>query len=264
MFTMTGTEKVSVPDLDGGLDNKVSVVTGASRGNGEAQAKVLANAGSTVYAVDVVEDQLGQTVEDIRDNGGTAHKYLMDVSVEDNWEGLVDHITENESSLDVLVNNAGIASLEPATEETEETWDKVLDVNLKGTWLGMKHSIPFMSETGGGSVINISSVYGLRSSFGGESTAYQASKGGVTLVTKNAANAYADQGVRVNSVHPGYIETPMTEDADELQKVFLRDTPMDRSGSPEEVGRAVYFLASDLSSYITGENLVVDGGYLSH
>lgn len=261
---MTGTEKVSVPDLHDGLEDKVSIVTGASRGNGEAQAKVLANAGSTVYAVDVLDDQLEQTVEDIAETGGTAHKHVMDVSVEDDWEGLVNHIRENEGSLDVLVNNAGIASLEPVTEETEDTWDKVLDVNLKGTWLGMKHTIPFMSETGGGSIVNISSVYGLRSSFGGESTAYQASKGGVTVVTKNAANAYADQGVRVNSIHPGYIETPMTEDANELQRVFLRDTPMDRSGSPEEVGRAVYFLASDLSSYITGENLVIDGGYLSH
>jgi NAD(P)-dependent dehydrogenase (short-subunit alcohol dehydrogenase family) len=127
----------------------------------------------------------------------------------------------------------------------------------------MKNAIPLMEETDGGSIVNISSVYGLRGAVGGASSAYQATKGGVTVLTKNAANGYADS-VRVNSVHPGYIETPMTEDADELAEVFLRDTPMGRSGSPEEVAKVVYFLASDLSTYVTGENIAVDGGYLSH
>lgn len=260
---MTGTNKITSTSIEDGLSGKVSVVTGGARGNGEAQAKVLANAGSEVYVVDVLEDDAKQTVEDIKENGGTAYFRSLDVSDEDQWEEFLAYVEEKSGRLDVLVNNAGIASQDIVTDEKVEVWDQVLDVNLKGTWLGMKHSIPLMKETGGGSIINISSVYGKRGAVQGASTAYQATKGGVTLLTKNAANAHAES-VRVNSIHPGYIETPMTEDADDLADVFLRDTPMNRSGSPEEVAKSVYFLASDLSSYVNGEELVVDGGYLSH
>jgi len=261
---MTGTHKVSTPNVHGGLSGKTALVTGGSRGIGEAQAKVLADAGAEVYIGDVLEDEAKQTVSDITDKGDVAYYKSLDVTDPDSWKSIIDHIEEKSDSLDVLVNNAGVASLAPVTEETVEVWNQTIDVNLKGVWLGMKHAIPLMEKTGGGSIVNISSVYGLRGSADGASAAYQATKGGVTLLTKNAANGYADSGVRVNSIHPGYIETPMTEDADELADIFLDDTPMDRSGAPEEVANAVYFLASDLSSYVSGENLVVDGGYLSH
>lgn len=260
---MTGTDKITSTSIEHGLSGKVSIVTGGARGNGEAQARVLANAGSEVYVVDVLDEEGKKTVEDIEDNGGKAHYQHLDVSDEEEWKEFIAHVEEKSGRLDVLVNNAGIASQDTVTEEKLEVWNQVLDVNLKGTWLGMKHSIPLMKETDGGSIINISSVYGKRGAVQGASTAYQATKGGVTLLTKNAANAHAES-VRVNSIHPGYIETPMTEDADELAEVFLRDTPMNRSGSPEEVAKSVYFLASDLSSYVNGEELVVDGGYLSH
>lgn len=260
---MTKTHKTASTSIEDGLSDKVAIVTGGSRGNGEAQAKVLANAGAEVYVVDVLEEEGKQTVKDIKESGGVAHYHELDVSKEDEWKKLISKVKDEAGQLDVLVNNAGIASEAGVTDEKIEVWNQVLDVNLKGVWLGMKHGIPLMEETGGGSVVNISSVYGLRGAVGGASSAYQATKGGVTLLTKNAANGYADS-VRVNSVHPGYIETPMTEDADELEDVFLRDTPMNRSGSPEEVANVVYFLASDLSTYVTGEDIAVDGGYLSH
>lgn len=260
---MTHTNKITTTEIEDGLSEKVAIVTGGARGNGEAQAKVLSAAGSEVYVVDVLDDEGRETVQDIRDEGGKSHYHHLDVSSEEEWEDLISHVEENSGRLDILVNNAGIASEAKTTEETLEVWDQVLDVNLKGVWLGMKHCIPLMEDTDGGSIVNISSVYGLRGAVGGASSTYQATKGGVTMLTKNAANGYADT-VRVNSVHPGYIETPMTEDADELQEVFLSDTPMGRSGSPEEVAKVVYFLASDLSTYVTGENVAVDGGYLSH
>lgn len=260
---MTETHKTKSTSIEDGLSNKVAIVTGAARGNGEAQAKVLANAGAEVYVVDVLEEESKRTVSDIEESGGVAHYHGMDVSSEEEWKDLISEVEDESGRLDVLVNNAGIATEDKLTEEKVEVWDQVLDVNLKGVWLGMKNAIPLMEETDGGSIVNISSVYGLRGAVGGASSAYQATKGGVTVLTKNAANGYADS-VRVNSVHPGYIETPMTEDADELAEVFLRDTPMGRSGSPEEVAKVVYFLASDLSTYVTGENIAVDGGYLSH
>lgn len=260
---MTETHKTESTSIEDGISNKVAIVTGAARGNGEAQAKVLANAGAEIYVVDVLEEESKKTVSDIEESGGVAHYHGMDVSSEEEWKDLISKVEDESGRLDILVNNAGIATEDKLTEEKVEVWDQVLDVNLKGVWLGMKNAIPLMEETDGGSIVNISSVYGLRGAVGGASSAYQATKGGVTVLTKNAANGYADS-VRVNSVHPGYIETPMTEDADELAEVFLRDTPMGRSGSPEEVAKVVYFLASDLSTYVTGENIAVDGGYLSH
>lgn len=260
---MTETRKTESTSIEDGISNKVAIVTGAARGNGEAQAKVLANAGAEIYVVDVLEEESKKTVSDIEESGGVAHYHGMDVSSEEEWKDLISKVEDESGRLDILVNNAGIATEDKLTEEKVEVWDQVLDVNLKGVWLGMKNAIPLMEETDGGSIVNISSVYGLRGAVGGASSAYQATKGGVTVLTKNAANGYADS-VRVNSVHPGYIETPMTEDADELAEVFLRDTPMGRSGSPEEVAKVVYFLASDLSTYVTGENIAVDGGYLSH
>lgn len=261
---MTGTNKVSHNRIVDGLDGAVAIVTGGSRGIGASQAHVLANAGAVVYIGDVLSDEGEGTVEDIKSDGGEAYFHELDVSDESSWNELIARIDDEHGRLDVLVNNAGIASEAPVAEEEVEVWDQVLDVNLKGTWLGMKHAIPMMGETGGGSIVNISSVYGLKGAKMGESAAYQATKGGVTVLTKNAANAYASAGVRVNSIHPGYIETPMTEDADDLAKVFLSTTPMERSGSTNEVAKAVYFLSSDLSSYVNGENLAVDGGYLSN
>lgn len=261
---MTNTDKVSNHRIEDGLAGKVAIVTGGSRGIGASQATVLANAGATVYIADVLPDEGSDTVDEITDDGGDAVFHQLDVSDEAQWKEFIAHIGEEHGRLDVLVNNAGIASEAPVAEEELEVWDQVLDVNLKGTWLGMKHAIPLMGETGGGSIVNISSVYGLRGAKMGESAAYQATKGGVTVLTKNAANAYAELGVRVNSIHPGYIETPMTDGADELADAFLSTTPLNRSGSTEEVAKAVYFLASDLSSYVDGENLVVDGGYLSN
>lgn len=261
---MTTTERISTTEIEDGLAGKVAIVTGAARGNGEAQAKVLANAGADVYVTDVLEEEAKETVADIEADGGTAHFEHLDVSSADEWAELITQISDHDGQLDVLVNNAGIASAGTATTEEVEVWDQVLDINLKGVWLGMKHAIPLMEDTGGGSVVNISSVYGLRGAVDGTATAYQASKGGVTLLTKNAANAYADD-VRVNSIHPGYIVTPMTEaGGEEMREMFLEQTPMDRSGTPAEVAKAVYFLASDLSTFVTGENLVVDGGYLAH
>jgi len=258
---MTTTDTYAVSDTEDGLDGAVAVVTGAARGNGKAQAEVLADAGAYVFVTDVLTDQGRDVAEGITADGGAATFHELDVSSEGNWEELVSEIEAEHGQLDVLVNNAGIASEATVVDEDRERWETTLDVNLTGSWLGMKHCIPLMESTGGGSVVNISSVYAVRGGYGGGAAAYQATKGGVTALTKNAMQAFAARGVRINSVHPGYIETPMTAGNDELAEGFLADTPQDRAGQPAEVARVVYFLASDLASYVNGSELYVDGGW---
>ena len=259
---MTTTDTYAVPDTEDGLDGAVAVVTGAARGNGKAQAEVLADAGAHVFVTDVLVDQ-GRDVADTitTADGGDATFHELDVTSENDWEELVSEIEAEHGQLDVLVNNAGIVSEATVVDEDREGWETTLDVNLTGPWLGMKHCIPLMEETGGGSVVNISSVYAVRGGYGGGAAAYQASKGGVTALTKNAMQAFAARGVRINSVHPGYIETPMTAGNEELSEGFIADTPQARAGQPAEVARAVYFLASDLASYVNGSELYVDGGW---
>lgn len=257
---MTSTAPNTSTALDDGLTDAVAIVTGGARGNGEAQAKVLANAGATVIVADVLADAATDTVTAIEATGGTAEFVELDVTDPDAWAATVSHIEETYGGLDVVVNNAAIPSEATVTEETVETWNQVIGVNLTGVWLGMKHTIPLLIESGGGTVVNISSIYGVRGGYGGGGAAYQATKGAITVLTKNAMQAYAADGVRVNSVHPGFVETPMTEGT-ELLGLAAEDTPQERLGTPEEVAHAVYFLASDFATYVNGSELYVDGGW---
>lgn len=243
------------------LKEKVALITGAARGQGKAEAELFAKEGATVYATDVLGDEVEEVVAGIRDDSGEAMAHTHDVTEEDEWEALVNTVMDEQEALDILVNNAGIISEETITEETIDMWEHTLAVNQRGVWLGMKHSIPAMLEGDGGSIINISSIWGVDGYPG--AAAYQSTKGAVRILTKNAAVTYAADGIRTNSVHPGFIKTPMTEELDEIEEAVVRDTPQGRAGYPEDVAPCVLFLASDEAAYVNGAELYVDGGYLA-
>ena len=245
----------------GRMEGKVALVTGGARGMGTAEARLLAKEGASVAVADILEDQGRSVAEDISTAGGRSLFLALDVSREEDWRRGVDAVVSAYGGLDVLVNNAGIGQQVSIEETSGELWDRVMAVNATGVFLGTKHAIGPMRRAGGGSIINISSLAGLLG--GGTSAAYHASKGAVRLFTKSAAIQYGQYGIRVNSVHPGVIETPMNQE-------FLNDpanrrnsvskTPLGRIGTPEDVAYAVLYLASDDSSFVTGAELVVDGG----
>lgn len=245
----------------GRLEGKIALVTGAANGQGAAISKRFAKEGATVIVSDLSEDG-EKVVETISQNGGRAHFVKLDVSSRNDWDSAIAFIKSKFNQLDILVNNAGIPG--PGTIETlkEDLWHRVMDVNAKSVYLGMKVAVELMKENQhGGSIINNSSIWGLVGS--GRSAAYQSSKGAVTLLTKTAAVEFAKYNIRVNSVHPGIILTPMVKDslASGRGQQLIDNTPLNRLGQPEEVANAVLFLASDESSYITGVSLPVDGGY---
>lgn len=202
----------------------------------------------------------------INEVGGECLFVHLDVTDEDSWVRAVAETVSLFGKLDIVVNNAGVGGDRGRLESTTvEAWDRIMDINAKGVFLGTKAAIPEMRKAGGGSIVNISSVYGLVGS--GGSSAYHASKGAVRLLTKSTAIQYASDGIRANSVHPGIIETPMTEailaDPERSQK-WANDTPLGRRGVPEDVAYGVLFLASDESSFMTGSELVIDGGFTAH
>lgn len=235
------------------LADKICVVTGAASGIGKATATRFADEGAVVYGVDIAAET--------RDDGGVFHRRL-DVSDLDGWSTLVAEIVERYGRIDVLFNCAGfVGSYDSLTEITLDDWHRIIATNQTGVFYGMRSVIPVMQRAHAGAIVNMSSAWGLIGSAG--VSAYQASKGAVTLMTKNAAISYAADGVRVNSVHPGLITTPMTDAQDaEISAELVRQTPLGRAGRAEEVASAVLFLASDEASYITGAQLVVDGGLI--
>jgi NAD(P)-dependent dehydrogenase (short-subunit alcohol dehydrogenase family) len=233
------------------LQNKVAIVTGTNQGIGLAITKQFAEQGAIVYAFDIKEDaDYGQGVSFIK----------CDVSDEGKWKAGVQQVLKEQGRIDILVNNAGIIAYTPIHEIELEEWHKLIAVDQTGVLLGMKHVIPQMLKQKYGSIINVSSIWG---SVGAANVvAYNAAKGAVVLMTKNAAITYAKNGIRVNSVHPGFINTPLTDSQDEkLNKIVIAATPMGRGGEPAEIASGVVFLASDEASYITGSELVIDGGY---
>tara|TARA_Y100001936_G_scaffold194968_1_gene194990 strand:- start:229 stop:978 length:750 start_codon:yes stop_codon:yes gene_type:complete len=243
------------------LVDKICVITGASNGMGAAEAKLFAKEGAQVILCDI-QDQLGKSLAtDINESGFSANYVHLDVTKEDQWESLITFITKEFGRLDVLVNNAGISSSGPDFLDTEQ-FDKVMHVNSRSVFLGMKSVIPLMVKQSKGSIVNISSVSGIIAQ-NYVHMGYSASKAAVRLMTKSVAVKYASKGIRANSVHPGILP-PMTTSqgtADpEVRKGMISDVPMGRAGLVEEVGNAVLFLASDESSYITGAELPVDGG----
>ncbi len=245
------------------LEGKVAIISGGARGMGAAEAKLFAREGAKVIICDVLEDEGRQTEAEINEVGGDAVFVKLDVTSQDEWENAVNTAIERFGKLDILVNNAGIIVQSTIEDMTVELWDKVMDVNAKGVFLGTRTAIPEMRKAGGGSIVNISSVSGMVGHRYVQPV-YNASKGAVRIFTKAAAVQYAKENIRVNSIHPGPIATPMTAEgrADpERVALTLDRTPLGRYGEPEEVANAVLFLASDEASYVTGSEIVVDGGY---
>ncbi len=246
----------------GRLDGKVALISGGARGQGATEARMLAMEGASVVFGDILDDEGRQVEAQIRELGGQATYVHLDVTSEDDWQAAVDAAVNAYGKLNVLVNNAGILIRKTLEETTGEDWDRLMGINAKGVFLGTKAAIPAMRAAGGGSIVNISSTAGLVSSPSG-SASYTASKGAVRLLTKSTAVQYAREGIRCNSVHPGPIETDMIQDslndpaamAERMQRL-----PMGRVGKPEEVAYGVIYLASDESSFVTGSELVIDGG----
>jgi 3alpha(or 20beta)-hydroxysteroid dehydrogenase len=250
----------------GKLDGKVALISGGARGQGAVEASVFAREGAKVVFGDVRDDE-GEKVEAaIRAEGGDAVYLHLDVSMEADWQRAVRTAVDRYGKLDVLINNAGIVIPRvPIDERTAEEWDRVMAVNAKGVFLGTKHAIPAMRRAGGGSIVNISSVAGIGQSLHQE-PAYAASKGAVRIFTKVTASQHAKDGIRCNSVHPGPIDTEMVHSAmsdPEVLRRRLQRVPLGRLGTVEEVVSLVLFLASDDASYVTGSEMVVDGGALA-
>ena len=245
---------------------KVALVSGGARGLGEAQAKLLAAEGAKVAIGDVLEEDGRKVEAAINELGGEAFFMPLDVTQADQWNAIIAETVSRFGKLDVLVNNAGIGGRGGLEDMTEEEWDEVMAVNAKGVFLGTKLAMPEILKAGGGSIVNISSQMGIVGS-DTSNPAYQASKAAVHVFTKSIALRYATQGVRVNSVHPGPIDTPMLQagfiDPERMQRVMSK-VPMGRVGQPQEIAYGVLFLASDESSFITGAGLVIDGGYIAH
>ena len=244
------------------LEGKVALITGGASGMGQSEAVIFAKEGAKVVVADVLELE-GQQVAD--GLGKMGRFVRLDVTSELAWQEAIAATLSQFGKLDVLVNNAGISgTFDPDTLSTS-AWDRLMEVNAKGVFLGMKHAIPVMEKAGGGAIVNISSVSGFVGQKGIH-MAYNASKGAVRLMTKSAAVQYARSGIRVNSVHPGVMPAMRTSKATAdpaFREQMLAGVPMRRPGRVEEVAYAVLFLASDEASYITGTELVVDGGWLA-
>ena len=242
------------------LEGKIALISGGSRGMGAFEAELFVKEGAKVVVGDVREKEGRALVDKI---GGDAVFVRLDVTSESDWAAAVNEVVGRYGKLDILVNNAGISARGSIEEATVAEWDRVMDINAKGVFLGTRQAIPEMRKAGGGSIINISSQLGLVG-MSESSPQYQASKGAVRIFTKSAAVQYAAEGIRVNSVHPGPIITSMTEarrsDA-AVQEMMISRIPLGRYGESEDVAYGVLYLASDESSFVTGSELVIDGGW---
>ncbi len=246
------------------LEGKVALITGAGAGIGKTTALRFAQEGAKVIVTDINLDNVTQTASEIEQAGGSAAAFKHDVSSEDDWKRIVEASVKQFGSIDILFNNAGIYFIKPLAEIGLDEWNRMLSINVTGVFLGMKHVMPVMAkQEQGGSVINASSIAGLTGASG--HVAYGASKGAVRIMTKDAAVEYASANVRVNSIHPAYINTAMGDYATQVSRMSAaelgkRMAPMGRFGLVEEVSNMVLFLASDESSYCTGAEFVIDGG----
>lgn len=246
----------------GRLDGKVAIISGGARGQGAAETKLFAREGARVVFGDVLDDQGRKVEAEVRELGGEATYVHLDVTREADWQAVVKTTLARYGHLNILVNNAGILIRKSIEETTVEDWDRIMAVNAKGVFLGTKHAIAPMRRSGGGSIINISSTAGLVGSLDG-SASYTATKGAVRLLTKSTAIQYAKDGIRCNSVHPGPIDTPMIQDTlnDPVRlERRMRRLPLGRVGTPDDIAYGVLYLASDESSFVTGTELVIDGG----
>jgi NAD(P)-dependent dehydrogenase (short-subunit alcohol dehydrogenase family) len=246
------------------LDGKVAIVTGGGSGIGRVTAELFATEGAQVVVADVQADQAASVAASIVDRGGQATAITVDVTDEDQVRSMVEHAVDTFGGLHVLMNNAGIFPDDDGgvLDTPPTTWDVVMDVNLKGVWLGCRAAVPAMLASDGGSIVNVASFVALVGAATAQ-VAYTASKGGVLSFTRELAVEYARQGIRANSLCPGPIETPLLAEllADPARRQRrLTHIPIGRFGRPEEIARAALFLASDEASFVTGSSMVVDGG----
>lgn len=242
------------------LQNKVALITGAAMGMGAEEARLFAQEGASLVLTDINMDKLTELSAELKGLGTDVLALRQNVASEEDWQNVARETEQKFGKLDILVNNAGTLDQAGVEATTTEVWERVIGVNQTGTWLGMKYSAPLLRKAGGGSIVNISSIYALIGS--GTSAAYQASKGAVRVLSKTAAMEFVGQNIRVNTIFPGAIATPMTAGVDQdMMKAFLNLIPMRRMGTAREIANAVLFLASDESSYMTGAELVVDGGW---
>ena len=242
------------------LEGKVAVVTGATGGIGAAISRRFAREGAKVVASDLQTSLGEQLVETIVGAGGEALFQVLDVTSEEDWARVLQETSSRFGGLDILINNAGIFQRKDLLDISPDEWDRMMDTNAKGTFLGLRATIPLMRERGGGAIVNMSSIAGIRGAKGAPH--YGASKGAVRLLTRATAQRYAPDGVRCNSLHPGPIETDMGYAAwpESERATRLAQMPMGRYGTPDEIANAALFLASDEASYMTGAEMIVDGG----
>jgi NAD(P)-dependent dehydrogenase (short-subunit alcohol dehydrogenase family) len=248
------------------LEGKVAIITGAATGIGRATAVLFAREGASVVVADINEDEAQRTVADIEDEGGSARFVQTDVSEEEDVRTLMERAAEEMGGIDVIVNNAGAQRSGAVTEFEESEWDLLMRVNPRSCFLGAKYSVPYLRERGGGSIVNVSSLAGLKGGPG--MTAYSASKGAIIAFTRALAGELAPDNIRANSICPGWIDTPFNEPAIEFmggraqqEEMVQQTVPLKRQGTPEEIAPGILYLASDASSYVTGQELVIDGGF---
>ncbi len=247
------------------VKHKIVIITGGGSGIGEATARLLVREGATVTIVDIDDEGGNRVAGEINRTGGRAYFYHLDVSIEKDVEKVFTEIYEKYGKLDVLVNCAGIVGSDaPPHEITNEQWDTVMNTNLKGPFFCTKYAVPYLKKSGGGSVVNVSSIMGM---LAGPTMVYNTSKSGLRHMTKNDAYIYAKDNIRFNSVHPGYIITPLFKklavEKDSFEESVTRETqmiPMGRMGMPDDIANGILYLASDESGYVTGSELIIDGG----
>jgi NAD(P)-dependent dehydrogenase (short-subunit alcohol dehydrogenase family) len=245
-----------------GLDQKVVIITGAARGIGAATARLFTEEGATVVLCDILEAEGQATTRELERDGRKAAFYPLDVTSEDGWARVTADALSAFGRIDVLVNNAGGGSGGSVDEGELSAWEQTIAICQTSAWLGMRAVIPHMRQQGGGAIVNVGSVYAVGGGFG-EAVAYHSGKAGLLGLTRNAAIRLAKQGIRVNIVHPGFSDTPMAANTKLTPREgeILAATPMGRRARPDEIGRAIRFMASDEASFVTGAELFVDGGW---
>ena len=245
----------------GRVQGKVTIITGAARGQGESHARLFAQEGASVLITDMLDESGEAVAKELRDSGYDAQYMHLNVASEDEWKSVIATAEQRWGRVDILINNAGIVgTMKSVADEGLDGWSKTTAINQQGVFLGIKHGAPAIERSGGGAIVNTCSINGTVGNPGGFS--YQASKGAVKMMTRAAAMEYANRGVRVNSVSPGLVMTPMAvEEGAESNREFSEATPMKRAAQPVEVSYGVLYLASDEASYVTGTDLFIDGGY---
>ena len=245
----------------GRLDGKVAIISGGAKGQGAVETELFAMEGAKVIFGDILDDEGKKVEAKIAELGGDVEYIHLDVTSEDDWQQAVDRAESKYGKLDILVNNAGISMRHSDMNVSSDDWDTMMDVNAKGVFLGVKYAIPAMQRAGGGSIVNVSSIAGI---LGRPlaSPAYSASKGAVRVFTKSTAGRFAGEGIRSNSIHPGPIDTDMIRSATNSVRPETRvgEIPIGRLGQPEDIAYGALYLASDESSFVTGSELVIDGG----